>query len=326
MTAVSAEGCRPDLVFAYGYPNRSALPEHSQRIVLSCLCLAALQEGHVEVVRELTEKYPQYHFLENIDLEAVFERNKSLSPAECAAINSSGAPLRKVLTDLTSKAECPFYNTAMNIRQGRPFPTSARATEYVGIEVGPASENPAISVDVAFGNSEPTREDCPPYFELDLIDTSYGEDFRPRWHGSALDMLQLTDQCLQRMRDDPKATPWLVTVRTKMHRDFADDLYVSTEDHSAGAVLQMAYWTDPAVWKDIQQAYELALARSPNSRLLKSYYASWAVKCEQWAAADRLLTELGDGAAPCPFGGLPYMRLARLKARAMTAAINGTAK
>jgi hypothetical protein len=88
----------------------------------------------------------------------------------------------------------------------------------------------------------------------------------------------------------------------------------------------MMYWTLPEVWKDIEQAYELALTRSPNSRFLKSYYASWAVKCEQWAAADRLLTELGDGAAPYPFGGLSDLRWARLKARAMTAAINGTVK
>ena len=110
-----------------------------------------------------------------------------------------------------------------------------------------------------------------------------------------------------------------------MHYDFADDLYQSTEDHNQGTLLQNMYWTLPEVWKDIEQAYELALKRSPNSRLLKSYYITWAVKCQQWAVADRLFTELGDRAAPCPFGSLSEMRLERLKARAMTAAINGTA-
>ncbi len=151
------------------------------------------------------------------------------------------------------------------------------------------------------------------------------EYLRPRWYGSPQAMLELTDQCLQRMRDDPKATPWLVIARTQMHYDFADDLYQSTEDHNQGTLLQNMYWTLPEVWKDIEQAYELALKRSPNSRLLKSYYITWAVKCQQWAVADRLFTELGDRAAPCPFGSLSEMRLERLKARAMTAAINGTA-
>jgi len=44
------------------------------------------------------------------------------------------------------------------------------------------------------------------------------------------------------------------------------------------------------------------------------------------AVADRLFTELGDGAAPSSFGGLSEMHCARLKARAMTAALNEPAK
>jgi hypothetical protein len=742
MTVISGESSRPDLAVAYGYPIRSTVPEHSQKTVLFYLCCAAVQEGRIEVARELTEKYPQYH-LDYIDLEAALERNKSLSLAELAAISSSSEPLRKIETDLTSKAECSDW--AMRyIRNRQAFPVSAPGTRYAVVEVGPGIENPAIIVDVAFRNLGQTREELPPYFELDLIDTSCGEDdlasvswdtkgalawkingyasgnenvqqllipngwdraeiylngslceiwfngqrqaigvlprekrkvigllyfrgimasvqkvtfaelspvsptsalsasspgagagsatsrelraperpadpsqawfydmtvgaylahghrnptwdsdavqaawlagqwwagespvvepdvilaktkaaisngcddplvflihgemlemlegdtsqpvrflcqaaagmknstypaflrftaltrsyalfmysrlntvrqrsledaeaaaallqdvlsdpnvskfslrrlllqyvlpsscssnpnepcagyelyyaalakadregsvaqtikgayyteyawmargsdwaskvtpegwklfgerlkvaadclldairldptnaeamewmivvckgqgrpreeldkylqaavranpigteayinaleyLRPRWHGTPQEMIELTDQCLQRMRNDPKATPWLVNIRTQMHCCFADDLYQSTQDHNEGTALQMMYWTLPEVWKDIEQAYELALTRSPNSRFLKSYYASWAVKCEQWAAADRLLTELGDGAAPYPFGGLSDLRWARLKARAMTAAINGTVK
>jgi hypothetical protein len=745
MAVVSAWGNRPDLALAYGYLSYSTTPEHSLQPILATTCGAALEECRLEVLRELTEKYPQYHIADDVDQEELLKRARALSPAEQSAISSSGARLRTIKTDLTSQAQCENLPpvAVANLRRGGPLTANCPAGQKMQAAVGPGLENPAIILDMSFSDAKPLQEKWPPYFELDLVDISYdvegilakiwwdtrgnlswwisgyshddkggqktcspncqnraeiylngrlceirfngerlalgllpgekrkvlgflnfhgiqarvgkvtfaelspiaplgapaastagavasgappgviqiperpaapseawfydmtvgaylahgrrnpawdldaveaarltarywadeaidaedildktrsaiaagcddplillihgqmlgtiegsspqqgrfltraaaelqnsaypayvrfraltlsyarcvdslvgsikqrslqdartavallpellndpnaskasirkllldyavppdcgtslkiagdayelycaalarvdggesiaqtvkgayyidyawlargggwastvtqegwklfGERLKvaaeclqdairmdpsnddalarmitvckgqsrpraemdgylqqaieanpngltarlfaldclmPRWGGSHKEMVELTDQCLQQIRDNPKATPWLVKVRVQMHRDFANDLYFSTEDHLEGQTLENMYWMLPGVWNDLEQTFELALKRSPHSRLLKSDYASWAVRCEQWPVADRLLTELGDGAAPSSFGGLYEMRCARLKARAMTAALNEPVK
>ena len=743
MAEISAREDCPDRALAYGYLSHAALPEHARRTVLQATCQAALREGHMEVVRELTEKYPQYHLMDNADLGELVKRDESLSSDERSLVRFSSAPLRKVKADLTPQAECPDYAT-WHVRHGLAFPLHCTATQYVDFEMGPGVENAAIIVDVMFKDAEPVLERYPPYFELDLIDISGGKEeymgtvtwstagylrwiiegygtggesvqrlynpkglnraeiylngplceiwfdgqrqaigllprterkvigflilrgmtarvqkltfeelepiepqpaqnaatasaaaggaiskdvqvperpadpsqawfydmtvgayvehgrhnpawdsdaiqaawlagrfwagevqtvdeddvldkskgaiahgcddplilhihgemleavegksaqqarfltraaagmkdsrypafirlkalvrsydcgidaflttigeksqldceaaaalipevlsdphvckaavrkailrgvlpewgvlllekrragydlccaaldkadhegaiaqtlkgayyidwaweargrgwastvtdegwklfgerlkiasaclrdairidptdseamermitvcmgqglpradiekylqaavranpsgvqayenalnsLQPRWGGSRQEMIALTDQCLQRMREEPKATPWLVNIRMRMHYDSADDLCISTQDSAEADALRMLYWARPEVWKDVEETFELALKRSPNSRLIKSYYASEAIRCQQWVTADRLFTELGDRAAPRFFGSLTQMRWSRSKARAMAAAIKAPA-
>ena len=122
----------------------------------------------------------------------------------------------------------------------------------------------------------------------------------PKWYGSADDVLQFGHQLLA-------ADRWhrgLPLTLVDAHADLADaaaDAAGGTAT-AAGVAAADAYFAQPAVWADVRAVYDGYLSRYPADAVIRSDYAKFAVRCQQYKAADEQLTRLGDRVVPSAFG------------------------
>ncbi|OAI51258.1 hypothetical protein AYO44_04995 [Planctomycetaceae bacterium SCGC AG-212-F19] len=103
----------------------------------------------------------------------------------------------------------------------------------------------------------------------------------PKWHGSPKVLLEFGNECLQTENWESTVPIALTLAHTALSR------YVPQTRIDE-------YWAQPAVWRDVQKVYEPYLKRDPQDRYRRSVYLHWAVKCQQYAGAQRQLDILGD--------------------------------
>ena len=103
----------------------------------------------------------------------------------------------------------------------------------------------------------------------------------PKWYGSREAMLEFAHQCVA-------TANWqagLPYVLPQAHKSLSDYW-----DHP------LEYWKQPAVWADMKGFYQAALAVEPKNNYVRSIYALYAYRAEDWKMADELFKALGDKA------------------------------
>jgi hypothetical protein len=126
---------------------------------------------------------------------------------------------------------------------------------------------------------------------------------RPRWGGSCEYLLAFGKECFESIKADPSLDERIGRIFVRAHELCAEDIALVGQTDYEKQTIEADYWHAPDVWRDVQDVYGLLLKRCPNSRLYKSEFANYAVKCEHWDVAGRLLNELGAEWATAPFGG-----------------------
>jgi hypothetical protein len=102
----------------------------------------------------------------------------------------------------------------------------------------------------------------------------------PKWYGSEAELLGFGRECLNSSRWGGRVPLMLVSI----HQSIVRDLPQEEQD---------AYWKRPAVWRDINAAYQRFFQLNPNAKDYLPGYVELAYQCEQWSKVNELVAKLG---------------------------------
>ncbi|MGB0580354.1 MAG: hypothetical protein ACPGVU_11680 [Limisphaerales bacterium] len=62
------------------------------------------------------------------------------------------------------------------------------------------------------------------------------------------------------------------------------------------------YFLKPGVWEEIRDSYDRYFKNSPDDHYRRSFYAKWAIRCNQPSSARKVIDALGTNVVKSVFG------------------------
>lgn len=113
----------------------------------------------------------------------------------------------------------------------------------------------------------------------------------PKWHGSRREVVQFGRACLTDTNAVGRPRLMIVDIHEELERYFRED---DPKTGRRSQQVDLSYYRDPAVWKDIRSAFEIFFREAPEATGWHHNFALHAWRAQDWKVLNEQIPLLGE--------------------------------